>query len=174
MKIYIIGTSCSGKTTLAEKLARILDLTHIELDQLWWLPDWQERSFDEFREMVIYELKNHENWVVDGNYRRVQNLLLAEVDQIIWLNLPFTLVFWRSITRTIRRIFSQEIVCNGNRENWRALFSWDSMPVWVIRTYRLRKLSGRKLKGEDKRVIELRNMHEVTEFVSSLENKVHY
>lgn len=37
-RVVIIGTSCSGKTTLAGTLAAALATPHIELDALHWLP----------------------------------------------------------------------------------------------------------------------------------------
>ena len=40
--INVIGTTGSGKSTFARKLARQLELTPIEMDDLFWLDDWQE------------------------------------------------------------------------------------------------------------------------------------
>jgi adenylate kinase family enzyme len=48
-RIVIIGTSCSGKTTLATTIKEILNITHIELDVLYWKPNWIERSNNEFK-----------------------------------------------------------------------------------------------------------------------------
>ena len=39
MKIIVVGTMCAGKTTLARKIAKELDLKHIEIDQLYWKPN---------------------------------------------------------------------------------------------------------------------------------------
>jgi len=38
-RIVIIGTSCSGKTTLAKTIALKLNIKHIELDKLHWKPN---------------------------------------------------------------------------------------------------------------------------------------
>ena len=35
-RIVVIGSSCSGKTTLAKKLSRNLKINHIELDE-WYI-----------------------------------------------------------------------------------------------------------------------------------------
>lgn len=44
--INIIGTTGSGKSTFARKLAQKQQLQYIELDNLLWLDDWQESADD--------------------------------------------------------------------------------------------------------------------------------
>jgi adenylate kinase family enzyme len=41
MKINVVGTSGVGKSTLARRIARQLALPCIEMDRLYWLPQWQ-------------------------------------------------------------------------------------------------------------------------------------
>ena len=41
MNINVVGTSGSGKSTLARRLAHRLELPWIELDRLYWRPNWQ-------------------------------------------------------------------------------------------------------------------------------------
>lgn len=35
-RVAIVGTSCSGKSTLARELSRRLGTPHVELDELFW------------------------------------------------------------------------------------------------------------------------------------------
>ncbi len=37
---------------MAKQVAAALEVPHIELDDLHWLPDWQEGPDSEFRELV--------------------------------------------------------------------------------------------------------------------------
>ena len=39
-RIAVIGTTGTGKTVLAKRLARKYDLVHVELDSLFWQPNW--------------------------------------------------------------------------------------------------------------------------------------
>ena len=38
-RVVVVGTTCSGKTTYAGRLARALGAQHVELDALYWLPE---------------------------------------------------------------------------------------------------------------------------------------
>ncbi|MDE2841397.1 MAG: AAA family ATPase, partial [Chloroflexota bacterium] len=51
-RVVVVGTSCSGKTTLARQLSRALGAPHIELDAIHWKPNWQSRPAEEFRQLV--------------------------------------------------------------------------------------------------------------------------
>lgn len=41
-RINVVGTSASGKSTFFRQLAAHLNLAYIELDNLFWLYDWQQ------------------------------------------------------------------------------------------------------------------------------------
>ena len=43
-RINVVGTSATGKSTFSRSLAAKLGLHYIELDNLFWLDDWQESS----------------------------------------------------------------------------------------------------------------------------------
>ena len=47
-RINIVGTSGSGKTTFAKSLAQILTYEYIEMDQLFWGPNWNCPSDEEY------------------------------------------------------------------------------------------------------------------------------
>ena len=60
MKINIIGTSCSGKTTLASHIAQELRVKHIELDSSYWLPNWQELDRETFRTKATKQVEDNQ------------------------------------------------------------------------------------------------------------------
>ena len=47
-RVVVVGVTSSGKSTLAEKLARCLGLNFIELDALNWEPNWQAAPLEVF------------------------------------------------------------------------------------------------------------------------------
>ena len=139
-RIHIIGTTCTGKTTLARRIAEHLDIHHVELDAIRWGPGWALPEKGVFRTKAAQVLGG-DTWVVDGNYSEVRDIVWARVEMVIWLDYPFLLVFWRLLWRTMRRVLMREELWHGNRESiYGAFFAKDSLLRYVIRTYRRRRM----------------------------------
>ncbi len=139
-RIVIVGTSCSGKTTLARTIAARLDIHHVNLDSIHWLPDWKERERDDFRVITAKTLQEAGSWVCDGNYSFVRDIVWRNATHIVWLNYPFWFIMFRALKRTSRRVFLHEEFVNGNYESFRhAFMSKDSILWWIILTYRKNK-----------------------------------
>jgi len=134
-RIVVIGDSGAGKTALARQLAQCLDLSHIELDALFWEENWTQTTPQVFRERVMQALCA-DRWVVDGNYSRVSDLTWARAETVVWLDYGLVTILIRLLRRTFRRIFTREELWNGNRESFiKGLFTRDSIIVWAITTY---------------------------------------
>lgn len=65
-RVIVVGTSGAGKRTLARQLAARYYLSHVELDRLFWKPDWQPRDYAEFCRLVQPALSGP-RWIADGN-----------------------------------------------------------------------------------------------------------
>lgn len=134
-RIVVIGASGSGKTTFASQIADRLNYDHLELDAIHWLPDWQEAPWEVIREQVSQRTAQ-DNWVCDGNYSRLRDILWPRADTLIWLNYPFMTVFWRLLKRTLQRSFGRVELWNGNHESLRISFlSRDSILLWLFKSY---------------------------------------
>ena len=139
--IVIIGTTSSGKSTLANQIAEKIHAEFIDLDSLHWESNWVEAPDKIFRERVSAATSS-QAWVVAGNYHVVRDIIWPRADAVIWLDYPFNIVFWRLFTRTIRRVVTKEKLFAGNVENgWTHLKLWsqDSLFHWLFKTYWRRK-----------------------------------
>jgi adenylate kinase family enzyme len=138
-RVAVVGTSCSGKTTLARRIAELTGIPHHELDTLFWRPNWTPAPIDEFR-AAVEAIVAGEQWVIDGNYSRVRDIIWPRATELVWLDLPFPVVLWRAVTRTARRVITQEELFAGNRETIRfVLFDRESILWWVISTHHRRR-----------------------------------
>jgi adenylate kinase family enzyme len=171
-RVVVIGISGSGKSTLAAALARLLDCSQIELDSLYWGPNWTMRSEAEFRALTCAAVSG-ERWVVDGNYRVVRDLVWPRAGAVVWLNYPFTTVLWRVFVRSLQRMATRKVLWSGNRESFRRTFlSRDSILLWVITTYhrRQREYAALRASGAFAAIewIELRRPTDTNRFLREL------
>jgi len=171
-RIIVIGSSCSGKSTFAKQLANNLNQQYIELDELHWLPNWQERDDSDFRDLVAQKAAQSQ-WVVDGNYSAARDVLWPRATTIIWLNHSFSLVFYRAITRTIVRVATKKKLFAGNVETFfHSFFSSEAIPWWVLRTFHSKRRNYQKLLAHQRElgitVVELNNQRQVNAYLSGL------
>jgi len=127
-RIHVIGSSCSGKSSLAERLARGLAVPLVELDALNWEPNWVGLSTaepDEF-ERRLRAATAGDAWVVAGSYARFsERVFWPRLETVIWLDLPLPLLLVRALTRSWRRWRSRELLWGTNYERF-----WSQFMVW--------------------------------------------
>ena len=134
-RVAVMGPSGSGKTTFAKALAARLQVPHIELDALYWDPNWTQVDNDTFRARVESATAT-DGWVADGNYSRSQDIVLGRADTVVWLDLPLRTCLARILRRTARRVRTQEELWSGNREAWRLQLGRNSLVWWLVTTHR--------------------------------------
>lgn len=136
-KIIVIGVTGSGKSTIAKKLSEKLNIPCIQLDFLFWKPNWEPASDEEFFEKIRNAIDNKPQWVLDGNYGRTNHLTWKDADTVIWIDLPFWLTFYQNFTRSLSRAFTQKELWEGtgNKESFFRMFSRDSILLWLFKTY---------------------------------------
>ena len=173
-RYVVIGTTSSGKSTLAKQLARKIGGDFIELDALNWGPNWTAAG-DEILRARVEEAIRSPSWVVAGNYSATRPITWARAEAVIWLDYTFPVVFWRLLTRTIRRGVRQEELWNGNRENfWWHLKLWsdESLFHWLFKTYwrRKREVPGLFAQSEylHLKIFHFQNPKETDEWLSQL------
>ena len=141
-RINVVGTSCSGKTTLARELARRLDMPHVELDALFWGPNWTPVPTTAFRSRLTSALAT-DRWVADGGYAPVRDITWGRADTIVWLDYPLRTVLARWARRTLTRIRTREEFWpgSGNRESIAKAVRRDALIWWILGTHHRRQRS---------------------------------
>jgi adenylate kinase family enzyme len=137
LRVSVVGNSGSGKTTLAVALSAALDLPHLELDSVFHQQGWVPLEKPEFRRRVA-DFVAGPRWVTDGNYSKVQDLIWARADTVVWLDLPRYRVMRQVIWRTLRRAALRSELWNGNREPWSNFLRADperSVIAWAWTRY---------------------------------------
>ena len=135
MRINVIGTSGSGKSTFARRIARQQGVLYVELDALHWKANWTESTDDELLTKLAEALSGDE-WVLDGNYSRTRPFTWKRVHRVVFLDLPFHIVLYRIILRSLTRGIKGEELWAGNKESlWKHLFTRDSMILWTLRNF---------------------------------------
>lgn len=89
-KILIFGNSGSGKSTLAKRLCQTEALAHLDLDTLAWqatMPP-QRQPIVQSQAAINHFTDSHENWVIEGCYSDLLELLLDKATEIVFMDLP--------------------------------------------------------------------------------------
>ena len=136
-KVWVIGASGTGKSTLAAELAGRLGIPHVELDAVHHGPGWAEPDLDEFRAAVAAEIARP-GWVVDGAYlAKLGEVVPRAADTIVWLDLPLRLALSRLAARSASRIWRRTELWNGNRETIRGVvWGRESLLWWAVTRHR--------------------------------------
>jgi adenylate kinase family enzyme len=175
-RIAVVGTSCAGKTTFASSLAQLLAVPHLELDAVYWGPNWTPVPLEQFRDTVD-RMTAQPRWVSDGNYHPVRDLIWQRASAIVWLNYSFPLVFSRALRRTLSRCIRRTHLFGGNRESFVTSFlSRDSILLWILKTHWQRQREYPSLFAEPQhrhlRIAEIRNPSAADRLLTQLSDEI--
>ena len=118
MKIDIIGSVASGKTTLAKRISRKYGIPYYEKDNIVWkrtLNGDVKRNPEE-RDKYFYDIICENNWIVEGAPRKILKESFGCCDYIIVLD-EYTII-------RLARVFKRWIRQRRGRE------SYNSKPTW--------------------------------------------
>ncbi|HSL58632.1 MAG TPA: AAA family ATPase [Acidimicrobiales bacterium] len=118
----IAGGPGSGKSTLARAVASQLGAPVVELDALWWRPEWTPAEVKDFRDKVAQTAESS-TWVIEGNYLAEVgcDIVWRRADTLVWLDLPRRLAVGRALRRTFVRVARREQLWATNRQPLSAL-----------------------------------------------------
>jgi len=174
-RISVIGTSNSGKSTLARELAARVGAPYIELDALYWRPVWTGTPDEEFASAVRGAVAGA-SWVIDGNYTRIAPIRLARADTLIWLDTSLPRTLARSVRRSLQRARSRQELWpgTGNTESLRRAFlSRDSVILWALTNFHAnrRRYDALMASGDYPHLtmVRLRNPREARAYLDGIE-----
>jgi len=170
MKINVVGTSGSGKSYFSEKLAEKLNIPYIEMDEVYWLANWNEPTNEVYFEK-LEKVLSCDHWVLDGNYSRTQAIKWQHVETIIWVDYSFARTLYQAALRAINRALTRKELWAGNRESWRKLLSKDSILLWTVTHYRKNKTKYQSYIDDPKYshidFIRIKSPKEMSKFLSA-------
>ncbi len=143
MRVVVIGSSGSGKSTFGHRLSGACDLARVELDALNWAPGWIDRSNtdpDDFVRRVDIAIAG-DRWVTDGNYRLAMTRILPRATHLVWLDYSRAVVMRRVIWRSLVRALGQRELWpgTGNREEFRRWLDKEHPIRWAWDTFNRRR-----------------------------------
>lgn len=166
MRISVVGTSGSGKTTVGRCAAARLGVPFVELDAINHQAGWVQLPEEDLRARVG-EVVAGGAWVVDGNYGAVRDLVRARATTIVWVDPPRAVVMAQVVWRTARRLATRRELWNGNRERWSNLLDADHPVRWAWSTFARRRADYEA--QVDERWVRLRSRHDARRWLASLD-----
>ncbi|MFC4411799.1 DNA topology modulation protein FlaR [Chungangia koreensis] len=127
MKIYVLGSVGSGKTTLARQLSAKLGIPHYETDNFVWSrhPEGDIRNSIEVRDSLFLQAIHSSSWIIEGVHIDWNEEGFKQADIIVFLDLPLHIRRRQFILRYFRQITGRE------QANYRPSFAMlKKMFVW--------------------------------------------
>lgn len=127
-KIVIVGAGGAGKTHLAVKLSKILNIPLYHLDTYFYKPDWKGKSIEEFVE-INTELIKKERWILDGNFKSTMQMRMEACDTIIFMDKSRLVCYYNVLIRLLKYYSKHRPdMAEGCTER----FDWDFIKwIWI-------------------------------------------
>lgn len=103
MKILIIGIVASGKTTLANKLSKSLNIKNYEIDSIVHDDIKKEKRSINEQLNIINDINKEKDWIIEGTLRKYLYFLLDRADEIVYIDIPLKERKKRIIKRYIKQ-----------------------------------------------------------------------
>lgn len=110
MRLDIIGSVASGKTTLARELSEAYHVSFYEKDNIVWkrTTSGDKKRDEGERDKLFQEIIIGKNWIVEGSPRKILRESFVVCDYIILLDVPMHIRLARMIRRWIRQRAGKE------------------------------------------------------------------
>lgn len=168
MKIYIVGSVSSGKSTLAKKLSEVLHIPYKSLDEVVHIPDksnHRKRQATE-RDNLFYSIIQQKDWIIEDVGRPCFEEGFKKADTIILLEISIKIRNYRIIKRWIKqRLGIEKCTYNPRYEMLKCMFQWS-------KDYDTGKDKLKdRISSYHEKVIILRNNKDINTFINGLIDK---
>jgi adenylate kinase family enzyme len=130
MKIYIIGSVGSGKTTLARKIAEATGVTAYELDNVVWErhPDGDRRRATAERNAFLQDILKTDAWIIEGAQHADWVFpAMQSAGRILFLDPPNRVRQYRILKRFIRqKLCLEKANYRPSLHILRRMFEWNA------------------------------------------------
>lgn len=103
MKILIVGTVGTGKTTLARKLSKEYNIKYYEIDSIVHDDVNKKKRTPQQQNEIISNINKEDGWIIEGVLRENLEDLLEIAEKIIYLDIPKNIRNKRILTRYIKQ-----------------------------------------------------------------------
>ena len=159
MKILIVGSVASGKTTFAKKISKKLNIKFYEIDSVVHDDLKKRKRSVEEQKKIFDNINKYDDWIIEGTLRKNLDYLLDYANKVIYLNVSKRI----RNTRIIIRFLKQKLRLEKTNyiptfEMLKMMYIWDN-------NFEKNKLSfENKLYKYREKVIELKNIKEINNF----------
>ena len=168
-RVLVAGVTGVGKSTLAVRLARELDIPYTEIDALYHGPGWTPRP--SFLDDVA-ALSASARWVTEWQYSSARAQLAARADLLVWLDYPAPVFLARLIRRSVRRRLTHQELWNGNVEAplWHLITGKDGVIRWALSSSRKYRHLMRDLAetAPQVQIVRIRSQRQLDDWVARL------
>ena len=163
MKIHIIGCSGTGKTYLANALSKKHNISHYDLDDIYWdntSSCYGVKRPAEERAALLSDILKNDSWIIEGVYYSWCGEIFEKADVIYFLDTPKLVYKWRIVRRFIKRKLGIE---KGDKE---LLKSVVNLLKWTDKFQKVnRKEIENTLAGYEDKTVWVRSKKEVSEII---------
>ncbi len=162
-KILIVGPIGSGKTTLANKISKMLKIKAYELDDITYKKRENfEKHKPKIRDKKIKSILKKKKWVIEGFYSRSWTYpIYRKADVVLILKIKPSISKKRIITRFLKRKFLSKRKTNLKRTM--SLFKY--INEYSKKYFKIQKEVAKK---NNKNVLILNTTKEINKFIKSM------
>jgi adenylate kinase family enzyme len=165
IKILVIGSPGSGKSTFSKKLAEITGIPLIHLDKEFWNSGWVETSREDWIKKQEAFL-SPDRWIIDGNYGGTLDMRLEKADTIICFQLSRLVCLLSYFKRVITNI---KKVRSDMPEGCPEKFDFEFMKyIWEFPKESGRKNIDKLKEIKDKQIIVFKKRSEANRYLKDV------